>query len=118
VLRRKESPLVISLSVVHPAASTLSQLLRQPWLSFETDLQPIYEARKAFAKFRLCQRSVVSLYSFEGKVCVFLCCIRTEVFLVPETVHVIRSISVLIAPPAVLSLCDPAKGIFLTSKFS
>jgi hypothetical protein len=31
---------------------------------------------------------------------------------------VIRSVSVLIASPAVLSMCDPAKRIFLTSKFS
>ncbi len=118
MLQRKESPLVISPSVVHPAVSTLSQLLQQPWLLFETDLLPIYEARKDFAKSRLCQRSVVSLYSFVGKVSVFLCRIRTEVFLVPETVHVIRSVSVLIASPAVLSMCDPAKRIFLTSKFS
>lgn len=118
MLQRKESPLVISPSVVHPAASTLSLLLQQPWLLFETDLLPIYEARKAFAKTRLCQRSVASLYSFAGKVSVFLCRIRTEVFLVPETVHVIRSFSVLIASLAVVSLCDPAKKIFLTAKFS
>jgi hypothetical protein len=65
--------------------------LQQPWLLlFETDLLPIYEAKKAFAKSRLRQRSVVSLYSFLGKVSVFLCRIRTEVFLVPETVHVIK----------------------------
>jgi hypothetical protein len=31
---------------------------------------------------------------------------------------VIRSVSVLIASPAVLGMCDPAKRIFLTSKFS
>ncbi len=68
MLQRKGSPLVISPSVVHPAASTLSQLLQQPWLLFETDLLPIYEAKKAFAKSWLCHRPVVSLYSFVAKV--------------------------------------------------
>jgi hypothetical protein len=57
---------------------------------------------------------VVSLYSFEGKVFVFLCRIRAEVFLVPETVHVIRSVSVLIASPAELSMCDTANFFFFS----